>query len=621
MPPAALVPVDLIGVGIDTSRYGHRVSFLGPDRRPAAPPMTILENRKGYDALRDRLQRLLQQHPQARLNVLIDAAGQYAANLEHFLRSLSLPLDVSIGEPRRNKDYRKAHFPKRTSDDTESQSLARFAAIERPPATLPVPPQMALLQEVASRLQARVKQTTQATNRLHNLMARVFPELADLAPDFTAGWVLELLDRYPTPQRLARAHRSSIEAIRYLPQDQVEPLLQTARQSVGSLSGDIAEALVRDLVAQVGHCVKHETPLGDLLEQAFDALPPSGHRQLLTIPGIGPATAAVLTAKVIDIGRFASPEHLVGYFGIFPEEDSSGVLPDGQPRPTGSMAMSRKGNDLVRAYLWNAARSASLHNPAVRALYQRQRAMGKRGDVALGHCMRKLLHLVYAVWTTDRPFDPEHFPWEGSPAASGEAAPATAAAPAPSVTAAESATVPATAAAPAAPVSAPEPAAVPATAAATNEEAVGHTREIPAGSVVTTASPTVAPPPLPVNGPAGRAARPRVDYRYLREQIGMEPVLRHLGVLEQLRGRGQQRRGRCPVHHAEAGTLPTFSVHLGRNVFQCFDAGCGAHGNVLDLWAAVRGLPLYEAALNLAETFGLRRNREEEPVNRGRPAG
>ncbi len=38
----------------------------------------------------------------------------------------------------------------------------------------------------------------------------------------------------------------------------------------------------------------------------------------------------------------------------------------------------------------------------------------------------------------------------------------------------------------------------------------------------------------------------------------------------------------------------------------------------LDLWAAVQRLPLYEAALHLAETFGLRRNREEEPVKRTR---
>ena len=40
----------------------------------------------------------------------------------------------------------------------------------------------------------------------------------------------------------------------------------------------------------------------------------------------------------------------------------------------------------------------------------------------------------------------------------------------------------------------------------------------------------------------------------------------------------------------------------------------GLFRNVLDLWGAVQELPLYEAALHLATTFGLRRNREEEPV-------
>ena len=39
---------------------------------------------------------------------------------------------------------------------------------------------MILLHEVAGRLQSKVKQTTQAINRLHNLLARVFPELATL---------------------------------------------------------------------------------------------------------------------------------------------------------------------------------------------------------------------------------------------------------------------------------------------------------------------------------------------------------------------------------------------------------------------------------------------------------
>jgi len=46
-----------------------------------------------------------------------------------------------------------------------------------------------------------------------------------------------------------------------------------------------------------------------------------------------------------------------------------------------------------------------------------------------------------------------------------------------------------------------------------------------------------------------------------------------------------------------------------------WDVSGPENDNVLDLWAAKHRLPLYEAALHLAETFHLRRNREEEPVN------
>src|SRR5271166_6507339 len=187
-------PLDRIGVGIDTARYGHRVAFLRADRQPAAKPLTVLESRAGYQALHERLEQLHQQHPQAHFHVRIDAAGQYAANLEHFLRGLPLPITLSIGEPKRNKDYQKAHFPKRTTDDTESQAMARFAVVELPAATAPTSPAMTLLREVAGRLQAKVKQSTQAINRLHNLLARTFPELANLTEDISAAWVLHLLD-------------------------------------------------------------------------------------------------------------------------------------------------------------------------------------------------------------------------------------------------------------------------------------------------------------------------------------------------------------------------------------------------------------------------------------------
>ena len=87
-----------------------------------------------------------------------------------------------------------------------------------------------------------------------------------------------------------------------------------------------------------------------------------------------------------------------------------------------------------------------------------------------------------------------------------------------------------------------------------------------------------------------------------REHVTMEQVLQHLGYFASL-AVGQQRRGPCPVHSQPTAPERTFSVHLGKNAFQCFHAECAVKGNVLDLWAAIHRLPLYEAALDLAETF------------------
>lgn len=586
------VSLDRIGVGIDTARYGHRVAFLRPDRKPAAKSITVTENRAGYQTLQERLQQLHQQHPQAHFHVRIDAAGQYAANLEAFLRGLNLPITLSIGEPKRNKDYQKAHFPKRTSDDTESQAMARFAVVELPDATAALTPALLLLREVAGRLQAHVKQSTQAVNRLHNLLARVFPELAVLANDFAAAWVLTLFERYPSAERIAAAQLASLKRIPFLPKDKAQTVQQAAKQSVASLRGPVAEAMVHDAVAEVRHSEASEQKNRQLLVDAYADLPDGGHLQLTTIPGIGAATAAILTATIVDIDRFETPERLVGYFGIFPEEDSSGVDKEGHPLPLGTLRMSRKGNDLVRSYLWNAARTAIAHNPAVRALYRRLKAKGKRGDVALGHCMRKLLHLVFAVWKTKRPFDKNHFAWEpatDTPAATMSVRDIS--------------------------VSLPPPA-VASQAPAVNEKAVGHKRDLPGEKVVTTASSSAASvdaAATPVNL-VPPSIRPRVDFPFLRSQVTMEQVFRQLGRFDQLRGRGQQRRCACPLHAQAADLQTTFSVHLGKNIAQCFHARCAFHGNVLDLWAALHHLPLYEAALHLAETFRIPRNREEEPV-------
>src|SRR4029453_4403266 len=104
------------GVGIDTSRYGHYAAFLKDDLQPAADELQFPEPATGYALLRQRLERIAQRHGVGHFVVRLDAAGQYADNLLHFLHGLGQPnanaaavpapftLTLSCGDPQRNKN-------------------------------------------------------------------------------------------------------------------------------------------------------------------------------------------------------------------------------------------------------------------------------------------------------------------------------------------------------------------------------------------------------------------------------------------------------------------------------------------------------------------------------------
>ena len=416
--PAA-VPVP-IGVGIDTSRYGHYATFLRVDLQPAAADLQFVESALGYQQLRDRLDAIALKHGgKVHFHIRLDLAGRYADNLLAFLHRLYPPADaarpatISCGDPQRNKNYRVAIFGHKKSDPVESAACARYALTEKPSPTAALTPELRLLCQIASRLESQARQDTRLINQLHNLLARAFPELALLVNDLSTGWILALLDRYPTAAKLAKARASALERIPYLPHQHIPILLQQAGASVASLAGPAAEELVRDLVRQVKEARIRHKSLEKLLVNAYRQLPAN---HLDTIIGFGEVTAAILTAKIVDPHRFALPGKLVGHFGVYPVEASSGIDRDGNPRVPIRMIMSKRGNDLVRRYLWMAALSAAQHNPAVKPLYQRVRAKHPdQPSIAIGHVMRKLLHLALAVWKTGKPFNPEHYPW-GKPA-------------------------------------------------------------------------------------------------------------------------------------------------------------------------------------------------------------
>jgi DNA primase len=89
---------------------------------------------------------------------------------------------------------------------------------------------------------------------------------------------------------------------------------------------------------------------------------------------------------------------------------------------------------------------------------------------------------------------------------------------------------------------------------------------------------------------------PAIDYRRARAELRLADVLALIGYEPRVR-QGPQWRGPCPLHGARSATSRVFAAHLSKGLYPCFR--CGAGGNALDLWAALRRLPLHAAVLDL----------------------
>jgi transposase len=123
-------------------------------------------------------------------------------------------------------------------------------------------------------------------------------------------------------------------------------------------------------------------------------------RLLCSITGIGPLTAERLMAELPDIRHFTSPKQLVAYAGLAPNVHESGRSVRRRP------GVSRQGHAQLRAWIFMPALVAIRHNPVMAAYYHRLCAAGKPKMVAVVAVMRKLLHIVFGVLKSKRPFDP-----------------------------------------------------------------------------------------------------------------------------------------------------------------------------------------------------------------------
>lgn len=173
--------------------------------------------------------------------------------------------------------------------------------------------------------------------------------------------------------------------------------LKTQIKSLQHHTAPAAKTLLKRLARELDQADRRKKEVAALMDKAATKADASSVELLISIPGIGHATAATLLARIVSIRRFESADALKGYLGLYPRRFQSG-------KHEGPARMATHGCKLVRHMLWNCAKIAARRNPDCNALFDRLRAKGKHPAACYGAVARKLVHIVFGVLTRQQPF-------------------------------------------------------------------------------------------------------------------------------------------------------------------------------------------------------------------------
>jgi transposase len=353
----------------------------------------------------------------AGLRTLVDRLGSYD-NVHATVEPTSmtwLPLTIAVENAggimhivgaRHSARLRGAIIGKSKSDVIDAEVLTRASQVfDLEPLRLPIPEQLALRRAVIRRA-AAVVDANRSWRRLMSLARWAFPDVwtafAGSLP--TAAAVLQ---RWPDIRALASARRATLTAVVAAHTRGVgdtparaEAIKAAAAGWAGFWEGHLdLDALTVDVIehltdladdqARVARFTDHSTRWWERL-YGDDEL-------LLSVPGMGPVTAATVRAFLGDGSSFSSAKKAASYAGITPSTWSSGTM--SQPR----RAITKEGPAPLRLALFQAAGAARRTDPQLAAFYHRLMT-------TQGHChtqatiavARKLAERIWVTITTGR---------------------------------------------------------------------------------------------------------------------------------------------------------------------------------------------------------------------------
>jgi transposase len=184
----------------------------------------------------------------------------------------------------------------------------------------------------------------------------------------------------------------------------LESLLEMHQMEVNRLEAGVSAEQVRDSLSEhIAFLDKEIKRTEAMIRTHIDQHPTLREQRglLVSIPGIGDATAAKLLAEILDVKLYRSARQLAAFAGLVPRLHESGSSIKRKAR------LSKTGGARLRKALYFPAIAAIKYNPYIKAMSERLRERGKCPMQIIGAAMRKLVHIAYGVLKSGKPFDPE----------------------------------------------------------------------------------------------------------------------------------------------------------------------------------------------------------------------
>ncbi len=379
-------------IGIDISKFKHDCAVIDDSGEIIAPSWSFTNNSEGFSQLKILLDSL-----DSETRIGLESTGHYGVNLKLFLESIGFSF-MEFNPLLINRFVKSKSLRKTKSDSIDCMMIAHYLMTVE---YKPYPSSFYHIEKLKSLTRFRdslIRQRSHQLVELTNILDRVFPEFKPFFGGKFSVTALHILSNYSSPEKIANMNSKSYEALRKLSRSRFSTvdfarLKQLAKNTVGNTEDYLLQEMqiILELYSQLDSKAD-ETELS-IKECISDMNPP-----MLTVPGIGIDSAAVILAEFGDFSKFNNASQMLSFAGMEP-----GYFQSGTSETTGKMV--KHGSSYLRYALMNCARTVVNYEPTFAEYYAKKRAEGKPYRVALSHVVKKLLRVIYTLQTKNLVYD------------------------------------------------------------------------------------------------------------------------------------------------------------------------------------------------------------------------